>query len=104
MSDEKENAKRDRKDFTGELFANEFKKAGDKQPAVRGFVKIEGREYRATGWTRYTQREGKKFLSLSFQPREEWERELNEARAKRAASENGSQENREATNSEDLPF
>lgn len=103
MSENGEHPKRERKDLTGELYQNDFKKPGDNLPSMRGFVKIDGKEYRATAWTRYSQRDGKKFLSLSFQSRETWEREVEAAKAKKASMTATPAENSEAADG-NLPF
>ena len=53
---------------TGSLWPNE-RREKDTHPNVTGTVNINGVEYWASGWTK--EHKGKKFLSLSFKPKED---------------------------------
>jgi hypothetical protein len=74
------------KDNSGMLFLNTYKKAGDNQPSMRGFVTVGGIDYHVTAWTRYSQRDGSKCLSMQFQRKDEWQRERDEYKAKNGGS------------------
>jgi len=50
------------------LFRNDDK-AKDEQPNYRGSLDVEGEAYWISAWLR-TSREGKKYMSLSVQPKE----------------------------------
>ena len=70
------------KDNSGMLYKNQFKRKGDNQPSMRGFVTVGGVEYHVTAWTRFSQKDGSKGLSMQFQRRDEWQREREEYKAK----------------------
>ena len=70
------------RDNSGMLFKNQFKKKGDNQPSMRGFVTVGGVEYHVTAWTRFSQNDGSKCLSMQFQKRDEWQRERDAYKAK----------------------
>ena len=53
---------------TGALFRNDSK-AKDEQPDYRGSLDVRGQAYWISAWLR-TSREGKKYMSLSVQPKE----------------------------------
>ena len=53
---------------TGALFRNDSK-AKDEQPDYRGSLDVHGQAYWISAWLR-TSREGKKYMSLSVQPKE----------------------------------
>lgn len=99
MSETNNRAPQERKDMTGSLWINDNKQQGDRQPSMRGFLKAGGKEYRVTAWTRYTQSGGRKYLSLSLQTLEDWQREAEAAKTAKAA--NGSAA---AQAEDDMPF
>ena len=66
---------RQQRDNSGMIFCNSNKKPGDNQPSMYGFVTIGGVDYRVSAWTRFSQRDGSKCLSMQFQKKDEWERE-----------------------------
>jgi hypothetical protein len=70
------------RDNSGMIYRNSFKKKGDNQPSMRGFVTVAGVEYHVTAWTRFSQNDGSKCLSMQFQKRDEWQRERDEYKAK----------------------
>jgi hypothetical protein len=59
-------SKFENKELSGALFANERKDPGTKQPDYSGTAKIEGVDYRISGWKKQA-KSGKVYLSLSFQ-------------------------------------
>ena len=61
--------KRSQRDSSGILFPN-TKKTEDKQPSMRGTAKIGGVDYNVAGWTK-TDKNGGKFITLSFQREDE---------------------------------
>lgn len=63
------------RDNSGMIFRNANKKMGDNQPSMYGFVTVGGVDYRVSAWTRFSQRDGSKCLSMQFQRKDEWERE-----------------------------
>lgn len=60
------------KDMSGSLWQNE-RKQSETHPDRTGTVKIGGREYFINGWLKETS-QGKKYLSLSFKPKEQRQR------------------------------
>lgn len=54
---------------TGSIFTND-RKEKDTHPDSTGSANIDGKEYWINAW-RKTSQNGKKFLSLSFRPKEE---------------------------------
>ena len=54
----------------GVLFRND-KGGNEARPDMTGELKIDGKVYRLAAWTRESKTSGKKFLSLTVQPREE---------------------------------
>jgi hypothetical protein len=70
------------RDNSGMIYRNSFKKKGDNQPSMRGFVTVAGVEYHVTAWTRFSQNDGSKCLSIQFQKRDEWQRERDAYKAK----------------------
>lgn len=57
------------KDNSGSLFKNDEKES-KKHPDYKGQAKIEGIEYWLSAWVKES-KSGKKFLSLSIQPKDE---------------------------------
>lgn len=57
------------RDNTGSLFAND-KREKDTHPNAKGTALIDGTEYWVSAWTK-TDRNGNKWQSLSFQPKEQ---------------------------------
>lgn len=77
MSEEK---KKFDDDMRGALFAIppevREKRGGNKAPAYEGRVMIGGKEYRLTGWKRFSQSTGKPYLTLTVITAEEHEQRL----------------------------
>jgi uncharacterized protein (DUF736 family) len=57
----------EQRDGQGALFKND-EKHGERDPDYRGNIKINGQEYWLSAWLK-TSKEGKKFMSLSAQPK-----------------------------------
>lgn len=98
MSDENKREHKAPENMTFVLWPNSHKKQGDNQPSMRGFITIDGKEYRIAGWTRWTPN-GIKHLSGTAQPIDEWN-------AERQAAQRNKQEvpNDLAVDSDDMPF
>jgi len=57
----------------GALFKND-NQTNERQPNLRGFVNIEGREYWVSGWTKTVQggpRAGQKMISMALEPKDD---------------------------------
>jgi uncharacterized protein (DUF736 family) len=54
----------------GVLFKNDDKRDGRKDPDYRGNCEIGGQQYWLSAWIRESQKDGRKFMSLSFQPKQ----------------------------------
>lgn len=63
----------EQRDNSGSLFKNE-KKEKDSHPDYTGNGMIDGREYWFSAWIK-TAKNGSKFMSLAFKPKEEQHRE-----------------------------
>lgn len=54
----------------GVLFRND-KKQREEQPDYRGNATVDGREYWLSAWINTSSKDGSKYMSVSFQPKEE---------------------------------
>ena len=54
----------------GVLFKNDEKRDGRKDPDYRGQCEIDGTQYWLSAWIKESQKDGRKFMSLSFQPKQ----------------------------------
>ena len=92
------------RDNSGMIFRNANKKMGDNQPSMYGFVTVGGVDYRVSAWTRFSQRDGSKCLSMQFQRKDEWERERAEYAAKNGSAGTVSPQQPAAKDDDDMPF
>ena len=53
---------------TGALFRNVKKQPGDKLPDYRGMAEVNGEKLEISAWINVGKKDGKKFMSLKFQP------------------------------------
>lgn len=90
------------RDNSGMIYRNQNKKPGDNQPSMYGFVTIGGVEYRVTAWTRFSQKDGSKCLSMQFQKRDEWQRERDAYKAKNGGGASASAA--APADDDDMPF
>lgn len=56
------------KELTGTLFQNRDK-TEDRHPSMKGEVKIDGKVYRVSAWTKQSEKAGK-WLSLALEPKD----------------------------------
>jgi hypothetical protein len=68
------------RDLTGSLFRNE-RKAKDTDADFTGSVRVGQWEFWLNGWTKVSQKTGKKYLSLSLKPKQtaEEQRPINDS-------------------------
>lgn len=96
---------RQQRDNSGMIFRNANKKMGDNQPSMYGFVTVGGVDYRVSAWTRFSQRDGSKCLSMQFQKKSDWERERAEYAAKNgSAGSTGTGSVQSVVKDDDMPF
>jgi uncharacterized protein (DUF736 family) len=55
----------------GVLFSNADKKTSEKHPDYKGNINVGGVEFDIAGWIKTAKESGKKFMSLSIQPKRE---------------------------------
>ncbi len=71
----------EQRDNSGSIFKNQ-KKEKDSHPDYTGNGMIDGREYWFSAWIK-TDRNGNKFMSMGFKPKEEQRRQEPERQARR---------------------
>lgn len=92
------------RDNSGMIYRNQFKKKGDNQPSMRGFATVGGVEYHVTAWTRFSQNDGSKCLSMQFQKRDEWQRERDAYKAKNGGGASAPASASAPADDDDMPF
>jgi uncharacterized protein (DUF736 family) len=90
------------RDMSGTLFVND-RKEKENHPDYKGNVVINGVEMWVSGWKKASRDGSKKYLSLSFKPKEE-ARSYNERQRAAQPAPKNLEENADPGFSDDIPF
>lgn len=86
----------------GALFKNEQKES-DKHPDYKGKVNVGGVDYWLSAWLK-TAESGRKYMSLSVQPKEQAREERSEKPSRRSNAPGSAKSYGSAGDSDDVPF
>ncbi len=74
------------------VFFKNLEKEKESQPDYRGNINVDGKEYWISGWIKEPKNGGEKFMSISIQPKEAWNRNdptpINAGRGKASTKDN----------------